>query len=770
MRTKWLVGTLLCLAVVSSSATQVSGADLLFIVNDPTLAAYPNDALLKNFFESLGHTVTCFDDNESQAAMRAAAAAADLVWISESVGSANVNMKITGIATPMVVGEVYAWDEMGMTLNSPCITSDVATTDVTIVNPGHFMAAGLRGTVPVLTKIAGAVGTAQFANGRVGGEGTVIATATLADGQTWDVILVYEKGARLAVPPADGSPQVAADIRIGMFFHYYAHDVLNENAYALIKAAVDFALGLVTPPGNATQPYPADGVQDVLADVVLSWTPGIYADQHDVYVGTNLSDINDAGRANPLGVLASQNQGANTYDPAGLLEFGRTYYWRVDEVNAPPSSTIFKGAVWSFTVEPYGYPVKPVKATVSTFQTGMGPEKTIDGSGLVGDLHGTEPTSMWMSAGVQPHWIQYEFDQIYKLHQLIVWNSNQLVESFLGLGAKTVTIETSTDGTTWTVVADVPAFAQAPGLAAYAANTTVNLGGVKAKYVKLTITANWGGMAPQTGLAEVQFSYVPVQAFGPQPVNAATGVAVDAALDWRPGREATSHKVFFGADQAAVAGPTAPVKTVTEHSYTPDPMALGTTYYWRVDEVGETGTYAGEVWSFTTQQFKVVDDFESYTDKEGNRIYEFWIDGFGTTTNGSQVGNLQAPFAERTIVHGGRQSMPLAYDNAPALSSEATLTLAPAQDWTASGIKSLSLWFQGTAGNGGQLYVRINDTKVLYDGDAADLARATWQVWNIDLSKAGQVNRVRSLTIGVEGNGAKGLLYIDDIRLYPKEP
>src|SRR5574340_565330 len=153
----------------------------------------------------------------------------------------------------------------------------------------------------------------------------------------------------------------------------------------------------------------------------------------------------------------------------------------------------------------------------------MGPEKSVDSSGLAGDLHGVEPTTMWMSAGVQPNWIQYEFDKVYKLHQLLVWNSNQLIEAFLGFGAKKVTIETSTDGATWKALADVPEFAKASGMPDYAANTTVNFGGIEAKFVKLTITANQGGVAPQTGLAEVRFLYVPVQARVPQPGNAAKG-------------------------------------------------------------------------------------------------------------------------------------------------------------------------------------------------------------------------------------------------------
>jgi hypothetical protein len=382
-------------------------------------------------------------------------------------------------------------------------------------------------------------------------------------------------------------------------------------------------------------------------------------------------------------------------------------------------------------------------------------------------------TTMWLSAGVQPNWIQYEFDKVYQLYNLQVWNSNQVIEPFLGFGAKSVTIETSTDGATWTAVPDVPEFVQAPGAPDYAANTTVSLGGAMAKYVKLTITANWGGLTPQAGLSEVRFTYVPLRAYGPQPVDAATDVSLDTSLDWRPGREAGSHQVYLGTDPNAVAGGTVAAQTVTEPSYTPDALDLWTTYYWRVDEVNAT-TYTGEVWSFMTQQYQVVDDFESYTDQPGEEIFSTWIDGYADQSSGSTVGLLSAvngTFGETTIVHGDKQSMPLAYDNTAAPQySEAVRTFASPQDWTAHGIKSLSLWFQGVAGNGGQLYVKINNTKLLYDGDAGDLARATWQVWNIDLSQAGNVRSVRTLTIGVEGAGTQGTLYLDDIRLYPKVP
>jgi hypothetical protein len=110
--------------------------------------------------------------------------------------------------------------------------------------------------------------------------------------------------------------------------------------------------------------------------------------------------------------------------------------------------------------------------------------------------------------------------------------------------------------------------------------------------------------------------------------------------------------------------------------------------------------------------------------------------------------------------------MPLSYDNTGVAVSEADLELS--QDWSSNGIKSLSLYFYGAEGNSGQLYVKINGTKVAYDGPAVNLVRPAWQLWSIDLSKVGNVSNVRSLTIGVEGAGAKGVVYIDDIRLYPE--
>ncbi len=105
------------------------------------------------------------------------------------------------------------------------------------------------------------------------------------------------------------------------------------------------------PPELASHPVPRNrGTAE--RPVVLSWAPGIYAVTHDVYFGTDFNDVNDATLENPLDVLVSVAQDANTFDP-GELVLGQTYYWRIDEVNDLDPNSPYKGAVFQFNVASY---------------------------------------------------------------------------------------------------------------------------------------------------------------------------------------------------------------------------------------------------------------------------------------------------------------------------------------------------------------------------------------------------------------------------------
>ncbi|MCP4452603.1 MAG: discoidin domain-containing protein, partial [Planctomycetes bacterium] len=245
------------------------------------------------------------------------------------------------------------------------------------------------------------------------------------------------------------------------------------------------------------------------------------------------------------------------------------------------------------------------------------PEKTIDGSGLdPNGLHDMASDAMWFTASVDlDPWIQFEFDGVKKLDTMTVWNSNSAAESAIGWGVKDVEIATSVDGQTWDVLADANQLNRAPGLPTYNQADEIAFGGVPAKYVRLNIQSNWGGVLMSYGLSEVQFAMIPVAARTPDPVSGSVDVVPTATIQWRAGREADQHTVYMSTDANAVADGTAPSATSSTHSLglASLDLDLGQTYYWRVDEVNDTeapSMWAGPVWTLSTPATLVVDDFE----------------------------------------------------------------------------------------------------------------------------------------------------------------
>jgi hypothetical protein len=116
--------------------------------------------------------------------------------------------------------------------------------------------------------------------------------------------------------------------------------------------------------------------------------------------------------------------------------------------------------------------------------------------------------------------------------------------------------------------------------------------------------------------------------------------------------------------------------------------------------------------------------------------------------------------------------MPFEYGQNNATMSEAKRVFDVAQDWTAGGVHTLVIFFSGDPTNtSGQLYVKINNTTVNYSGDATNVQRRRWNQWAIDLTAlpVATLRSVQSLTLGMSGSG-KGLLFIDDLRLYRTAP
>ncbi|MBN1804086.1 MAG: hypothetical protein JW837_02430 [Sedimentisphaerales bacterium] len=270
----------------------------------------------------------------------------------------------------------------------------------------------------------------------------------------------------------------------------------------------------------------------------------------------------------------------------------------------------------------------------------------------------------------------------------------------------------------------------------------------------------------------------------PQPADGAVGITQTPILTWSPGLFGTSHKVYFGTDPASLEQKAG--GNLGSESYDPGQLEWNTTYYWRIDEANSANPdspWTGPLWRFTTANYLIIDDMESYNDLDpadpaSNRIFMVWIDGFEDPSNGSLVGYDNPPFAELTIVHSGDQSMPMSYDNTVG-KSEATLTLTSNRDWTFKGINTLTIWFRGYASNAAEnLYVALNNNAVVNHDDSNAARTVSWTEWNINLQafadQGVNLTNVNSITIGL-GNrnnpvagGGSGLMFFDDIRLYAR--
>jgi hypothetical protein len=511
--------------------------------------------------------------------------------------------------------------------------------------------------------------------------------------------------------------------------------------------------------GASSNPSPEDGLSDVARDVQLGWTPGEFAAQHDVYFGERFDDVNDAATAD---AAYRGRQDTTTFAP-GILTLGQTYYWRIDEVNALPDATVFKGETWSFEVEPVSFalPIGTVSATASSSDGAQDPQNTVNGSGLSeNDEHNIALENMWSSTATDTKpWIQFAFTQLQKLDRVHIWNHNSQTETILGFGIREALVETSLDGENWAELKTVE-LAQATGLVTYA-GTEVALDAVVANFVRITAKSNWSILGlPQSGLSEVRFFAIPMRARSEAPPDGAVDVPVLVDLNWRAGREGVNHEVFLGTDPNALSK----IATV-ESPGTTAAVDLDTTVYWQINEVNEAAepaVWEGDLWSFDTVPYHTVDDMESYKSEDGAWVWETWTDGFDNDDNGALLGH-SGNDVETVIVYEGSQSLPYAYGENGADSSEASRDISG--DWSQHGIVSMSLMFYGNPANTpGRFYIKVNGAEVATYPTPADLTRAQWQAWTFDLpTTIGQAN---TLAIGLEGGS--GRIYLDGIRLYPR--
>ncbi|HUU19040.1 MAG TPA: LamG domain-containing protein, partial [Sedimentisphaerales bacterium] len=101
-----------------------------------------------------------------------------------------------------------------------------------------------------------------------------------------------------------------------------------------------------TTEGAVGSPDPANGTVDVEHTPILTWTPGVYADSHQVFLGVDEDAVKNADTSSPE-YKGTGNLGSESYESEKLL-WNTTYYWRIDEANNANPDSPWTGKVWSF--------------------------------------------------------------------------------------------------------------------------------------------------------------------------------------------------------------------------------------------------------------------------------------------------------------------------------------------------------------------------------------------------------------------------------------
>lgn len=271
----------------------------------------------------------------------------------------------------------------------------------------------------------------------------------------------------------------------------------------------------------------------------------------------------------------------------------------------------------------------------------------------------------------------------------------------------------------------------------------------------------------------------------PETYPPAENVSPMVTLSWTPGLDNLRHKLYLSTDYNDVydcnENASLTIQDTNTYNYyvkQGQPLERDTTYYWRVDEVNDTGlVWAGDIWSFTTADYVPVDEFEyGKTDKLRMTWEDVWVND-----TGAQV------FAELGVVFDGSRSMRYKYSNwldpYYAEASAPTSLLEIGSDWTILGVRALSVWFMGNPNNDPErMYLGLEDpdsyAEVEYDGDPCDILVGAWYEWAIDLEDFNdggvEMSDVQTVYIGfgdrsdpVDHGDIEGDVWFDALRLHP---
>lgn len=431
-------------------------------------------------------------------------------------------------------------------------------------------------------------------------------------------------------------------------------------------------------PRNAANPDPPDGGENIRKDVLLSWDSGFDMVDQDVYIGTTYFSVLTA-------LIPTATTTGTSWQPTGLIETGKTYYWRIDTKDS--SGVLHKGAVWDFSTLPAIAISDPNLIGWWTFEDELG-SFALDQSGhdnlgvFVGD-----PERVAGYGGLALDLDGDDFMRIDDVADDVDIDSNNITLS--------AWVNTTTEDCDWyscnnatgggnvlifAIVDGEPAIQDANGGYEGLPTTTVNDGqwhmltyvcdGTTGYiYVdavlqntheaqfnfsddnRWSVGQEWDGGGPSellTGMIDdvrlynkalTEAQVIEIMridnslAWNPSP-RSETIIRLDefARLEWSPGDMASKHDVYLGTDSSAVASADTATTGVYKGRYDveyfdPGTLEPGQTYYWRIDEFNSDSSVSrGMIWSFTTMPGIPVTDpnlIGWWTFEEQSGSYEF---------------------------------------------------------------------------------------------------------------------------------------------------
>ena len=437
---------------------------------------------------------------------------------------------------------------------------------------------------------------------------------------------------------------------------------------------------------RATEPKPADGaVVGAGAKVELKWTAGANAATHRVYFGANIDELS----------LLDEVQN-NSYDKLPAPEKGVTYYWRIDEVQ--PDGSVIAGDVWSFSTgklvgwwkfdETSGEKVadssgngehgtvvegKPVWNADGKFGGCLDFDETY-GVSIPKEVFGTVSNGITISV-----WVYGNQEQ--KKH------SDVILQAGAGDTGKPYIVSIYTDWLDYglkfaTGLGEPDTLKFNPGAPEdwagrwnhYAFVKDADNGSMKIYLNGNLATEKTGATAPMSGVGAARIGIAPDRfgdqyigklddlriynyalseqeiaalcptpsASSPRPANrAVVSPTGELKLSWKPGTNATSHKIYGGTSPDKLSL----LAEVTDPSYDGlGELQKDATYYWRVDEVQADGSVVtGDVWSFSAG--KLVGWWE-FDETSGEKVADSSGNGYhGTVVKGGEpVWNADGKF------------------------------------------------------------------------------------------------------------------------------